>query len=243
MPLWKLPPVLLIACLASAQSFDVATLKSSPPPRTDAIDINIGTARNGRVTLTNATLSDCLKFAYGLVSDAQLSGPDWINSGVVRFDIDGRAPAGTSRDQLLLMLRTLLTERLKLVLHYEDRERSFLALVVGKGGPKFLESKPDPEARARNITFGGRISAVQLSMSTLAVLLSRFERQTIMDRTRLSGSYDLKLEWAMANSNEGAAGPSIYTALPEQLGLKWESRKGPLDVLVIDRAEKTPAEN
>ena len=232
----KLAPGLLIACLASAQSFDVATLKVSPPPTGNTFDINLGTARNGRVTLTNATLGDCLKFAYGLVSDAQLSGPDWINSGAIRFDIDGRAPADTSRDQLLLMLRTLLTERLKLVLHHEDRERSFLALVIGKGGPKFRESKPDPEARARNITFGGRISAVQLSMNTLTLLLSRFEHQTIVDRTGLSGSYDVKLEW-------GNDGPSIYTALPEQLGLKLESRRGPLDVLVVDRAEKTPAEN
>jgi len=77
-------------------------------------------------------------------------------------------------------------------------------------------------------------------MSTLAVLLSRFERQTIVDRTGLPDSYDLKLEWVLS---PGADGLPIYTALQEQLGLKLESRKGPLDVLVIDHAEKTPAEN
>jgi uncharacterized protein (TIGR03435 family) len=195
------------------------------------------------VTLTNATLGDCLKFGYELVSDAQLSGPDWINSGDIRFDIDGRAPGDTPRDQLLLMLRTLLAERLKLAIHHEDRQRSYLALVVGRGGPKVSASKPDPEARARNVTFAGRISGVELSMSTLAVLLSRFERQTIVDRTGLRDSYDLKLEWALSSGADGAAGPSIYTALQEQLGLKLESRKGPLDVLVVDHAEKTPAEN
>jgi uncharacterized protein (TIGR03435 family) len=236
----KIVPGLLIACLASAQSFEVATLKLSPPPQGNDININIGTARNGRLTLTNATLGDCLKFAYGLVSDAQLSGPDWVSSGDIRFDIDGRAPVDTPRDQLLLMLRTLLTERLKLREHPEARAVSFLALVIGKGGPKFSTSKPDAEARSHNMTFGGRISGVQLTMSTLAVLLSRFERQTIVDRTGLRGSYDLKLEWALS---PGADGPSIYTALQEQLGLRLESRKGPLDVLVVDHAEKTPVGN
>jgi uncharacterized protein (TIGR03435 family) len=243
MYLFKVAPCLLIACLASAQSFDVATLKLSPPLTGNAININIGAARNGRVTLANATLGDCLKFAYELVSDAQLSGPDWISSSDIRFDIDGRAHADTPRDQLLLMLRTLLAERLKLVVHHEERERSFLALVIGKGGPKFSASKPDPEARTRDVTFGGRISGVQLSMSTLAVLLSRFERQTIVDRTSLRGLYDLKLEWALSPGADAATGPSIYTALQEQLGLKLESRKGPLDVLIVDHAEKTPAEN
>ncbi len=95
MYLSKVARGLLIASLASAQPFEVATLKLSPPPQSNAININIGTARNGRVTLTNAILSDCLKFAYGLVSDAQLSGPDWINSGAIRFDIEGRSPADT----------------------------------------------------------------------------------------------------------------------------------------------------
>lgn len=242
MNLLRLLPGLLIVVPASAQSFEAATLKVSPPPQGNEININIGTARNGRVTLGNATLSDCLRFAYGLVSDAQLSGPDWIRTGV-RFDIDGRAPAETPRDQLLLMLRTLLAERLNLMVHNEQRELPFLALVTGKDGPKFSESKADPDARARNITTGGHISAVQLSMPLLAVLLSRFERQTILDRTGLSGSYDVKLEWALPPGADGAAGPSIYAALPEQLGLKLESRKGPVDVLVIDHAEKTPAAN
>jgi uncharacterized protein (TIGR03435 family) len=240
--LLKVAPGLLIAALANAQSFEVATLKLSPPPQGNEININIGTARNGRVTLGNATLSDCLRFAYGLVSDAQLAGPDWIRSGV-RFDVDGRAPADTPRDQLLLMLRTLLAERLKLMVHNDQRELPFLALVTSKGGPKFSESKADPDARARNVTAGGHISAVQLSMPVLAVLLSRFERQTILDRTGLTGSYDVKLEWALPPGADGAAGPSIYTALQEQLGLKLESRKGPVDVLVVDHAEKTPAEN
>ena len=85
------------------------------------------------MTLTNATLSNCPKFAYGLVSDAQLSGPDWINSGAIRFDVDGRASADTSRDQLLLMLRTLLAERLKLVIPSTiQRDLLLLALTIGK---------------------------------------------------------------------------------------------------------------
>jgi uncharacterized protein (TIGR03435 family) len=85
-------------------------------------------------------------------------------------------------------------------------------------------------------------------MQLLATLLSRFERETVVDMTGLKGLFDVKLEWtpdggAVPAVLDGASGPSVFTALQEQLGLKLEPRKGPIDVLVIDHAEKTPAEN
>src|ERR1700740_2434639 len=97
--------------------FEVATVKSSPPAAADLININLGRVQNGTVTFTNASLSDCLKFAYGIVSDAQLQGPDWIKSKSVRFDIVAQAPPDTPRPQLELMLRKLFADRLKVVLH------------------------------------------------------------------------------------------------------------------------------
>src|SRR5579864_2253090 len=108
----------------ASPAFEVATLKQSPPPPGDAININLGAVRNGTLTLANASLSDCLRFAYGLVSDAQLAGPDWLKSKAVRFDIVAKAPPDTPRDQFPLMLRPLLAERLKLAFHYEKRELS-----------------------------------------------------------------------------------------------------------------------
>jgi uncharacterized protein (TIGR03435 family) len=250
---------LLIGLHLSAQppiSFEVATVKSSPPLSGDRININLGTVRNGTLIFTNASLSDCLKFAYGIVSDAQISGPDWIKSKEVRFDVVAKVPPGTAGDQLPLMLQALLADRLKLALHHESRELPFLALVVGKNGSKVRESQTAAPGAAGNSAFRGHIVGQQMSMQLLATLLSRFERQIVIDMTGLKGSYEVKLEWTpdenrpIAGAAGGAqtgidagAGPSIFTAVQEQLGLKLESRKGPLDVVVVDHAEKVPAEN
>ena len=229
--------------------FEVATVRTSPPPPGDLININLGTVRNGKVTFGNASLSDCLKFAYGIVSDEQIAGPDWIKSKAVRFDIVAQAAPGTERDQLQLMLQSLLADRLKLVLHHEQKELSFLALVVGKNGPKMREATPG--AAASNDNMGGRarhIFSNQMSMGLLATLLSRFEREIVVDQTGMKGLFEVKLEWTpddgtAAAGNDAASGPSIFTAVQEQLGLRLESRKGPLDVLVVDHAEKVPVDN
>jgi uncharacterized protein (TIGR03435 family) len=218
---------------AQAPAFDVATVKRSAPPNSDRIDMNLGTLRNGTLTLTNVTLSDCLKYAYGLVSNEQIAGPDWITSKAILFDIVAQTPPATSRENVQLMLQTLLNERLKLVLHHEPKESRFLALVVGKSGPKF---HPAPGVGG-NKGLRGRITGSHMTMQLLATLLSRFERQTIVDMTGLAGPYEIKLEW------DTAAGPSIFTAVQEQLGLKLESRKGPLDVLVIDQVDQIPGAN
>src|SRR2546421_8449306 len=95
-----------IAALAQGPSFDVASVKPSPPPAGDVYRANLGTAFHGEVLLSNATLSDCLKFAYGLSSDTQLEGPGWITDKSVRFDIQAKAAPDTPRTQLLEMLQT-----------------------------------------------------------------------------------------------------------------------------------------
>jgi uncharacterized protein (TIGR03435 family) len=99
-----------------------------------------------------------------------------------------------------------------------------------------------------------------MNMQTLATLLSRFERQTVLDKTGLAGFFQVRLEWTPERLRDlplrpdgglpqlngqtiDPAGPSVYTAIQEQLGLRLESRKGPVDVLVVDSADKTPAEN
>jgi len=145
------------------------------------------------------------------------------------------------------MLQTLLTERLKLVVHHEQKELRFLALVEGKGGPKLHEAKAQP---APDTTFNvaGRIVRNQISLPQLALLISRFERQTVMDMTGLKGFYEVKLEWTsddtrVREATDSPLAPSIYTAVQEQLGLKLEARRGPVEVLVVDSAEKVPGEN
>src|SRR5262249_12348635 len=149
-----------------------------------------------------------------------------------------------------LMLRSLLEERFKLQFHREQRRIAHYALVVAKGGPRLRAAEPDP-AGARQSYAKGRIVHSQIRMDTLAMLLSRQLRETVLDRTGLMGIYDVKLEWALdglrpaetAEAEERAAGPSLFTAIQQQLGLKLEARKDPFEVIVVDHGEKAPIAN
>ena len=256
----RLVGALLLAwsAITQAQSpsrlqFDVASLKPSAPAAPgEPIAINLGTYRNGRMTLGNVTLGDCIKYAYGIISDDQIAGPDWAKGGTVRFDIIAQTPPDTSQEQALLMLQSLLAERLKLAVHHEQRPLSFVALTAGRNGVKFGPANPDGPVALRN----GQIIHSRISMQVLAMLLSRFERQIILDTTGLDGFHEIKLIWTpdvfrgrtppgggpiMLNGEAiDPDGPSLATAVSEQLGLRLESRKGPVDVLVIDHAEKVP---
>jgi uncharacterized protein (TIGR03435 family) len=233
------------AGLAAGPEFEVATLKVSPPPEGDSININLGQLRNGRLTLANASLSDCLKFAYGIVADAQLVGEPWIRSKAVRFDIVAQTSPDASREQVQKMLQALLAERLKVVVHHEDRVLPMLALVPAKGGVKLRQAAAGAGNDGRNPATRGRIVAGGMTLELLATLLSRFERDTVVNATGLTGQYEFRLEWApdTTTATEPPAGPSLSTALREQLGLVLEARRRPLDVLVVDHAEKSPVEN
>jgi uncharacterized protein (TIGR03435 family) len=236
------------ASAAALPHFDVASLKPGQTILGDKININLGTLSHGTLTLTNASLADCLSYAYGLTDKNQIDGADWIKSKAVRFDIVAKAPADAPLDQVRLMLQALLTERFQLALHREQKDLSYLALLAGKKGPKLQEAIPDSDASG-NKSLGGRIYSNSMSMITLAMLLSRFTGQTVLDMTGLHGTYDLKLDWTPENAStpadsiDGDSGPSLFAAVEQQLGLKLEVRKGPVEILVIDRAERVPIQN
>jgi uncharacterized protein (TIGR03435 family) len=223
---------------ASVKPVDVSTLG-------DSISMNIGTVRNGEVTFGNATLNDCIRFAYGVASDAQISGPEWIRAKRYLYNIDAKAAPGTSSAQLQAMMQTLLAERFRIVTHREQKEMSYYALEPAKGGVKMPSVKEVPDG-FHGTNFGGRIDNI-MPMQKLAYLLSRFETERpIIDRTGLDGTYQVKLSWTLRqteNANPDATETSLFTALEEQLGLKLEARKGPVDVLVVDSAEKIPTAN
>jgi uncharacterized protein (TIGR03435 family) len=233
-------------CQAQSPAFDVATVKMGGPVEANGnININTGKILNGVVTLSNATLSDCLKFAYSLTTDVQIAGPEWINQKQVRFEVTGKAAPTTSDDQLPLMLQTLLKERFQIALHTEQREMTHYELVIGKNGPKLKESIVAPGEATGTARLDG-IRSNRMQMNRLAALISRMTRMPVLDRTGLTGFYQFDLRYANEVSKEpeeNPAGPSIFTAVQEQLGLKLESKKGPVDVLVIDHAEKIPVEN
>jgi uncharacterized protein (TIGR03435 family) len=228
-----------------AQSFEVASVKVAPVLNGDPYRINLGTVQHDTVTLTNASLADCIRFAYGLTSDSQLSGPDWIKSKELRYDIVAKTPPNTPHEQLLQMMQALLAERFNLALHPEDRELAYYALVTAKTGPKMREATNAPAGNLEGVQGQLRIVGNRMSMSTVATLLSRYMRAFVVDQTKLSGPFEVKLVWTPDDRPipDDQRGPSVFTAVQEQLGLKLESRKGPMEVLVVDRAKKTPIEN
>jgi uncharacterized protein (TIGR03435 family) len=243
----RIPVAALFAFLTLAPvhgqrlEFEVATVKvPASVPIGSSIGINLGTFRNGTLTMTNVTLNECVQFAYSLISQDQVSGPDWINSRETRFEIVGKAAADASLDDARHMLRSLLADRLKLSVRTEQRPYSFVAVVPAKNGSKLTpasERNGPPGSGAP-----GRIVGQQMPMSVLMSLLSRFEGQLFVDRTGLTGRYQIHLEWAPGN-DATRNGPSLSEALEEQLGLRMERRREPLDVVIVERAERIPADN
>jgi uncharacterized protein (TIGR03435 family) len=157
-------------------------------------------------------------------------------------------------------MKSLLKDRFKLEFHRETKELPTYALVVGKGGSKLKKSEiedggSDRPGRGGMMRMGrGQINAQGIPMAGLANQLSQQLGRSVIDKTELTGDYDIKLEWT-PDANEGGAfrgaeaheearpeGPSLYTALQEQLGLKLESSKGMVEILTVDKAEK-PSEN
>jgi uncharacterized protein (TIGR03435 family) len=237
--------LLLPVCVALAQpAFDVASVKPSPPATGDSININLGTSSHGVVTLTNTTLSECLRYAYDLVGEDQISGPEWMRDRSLRVDIVAQAPPDTANDQLLLMLQRLLAERFRLTLHREPRPVAHLELSIAKNGPKLAEAKEGAPPFAQS--YGrGLLARRHLTTHTLAVLLSRQLRQIVIDKTGLTGFYDIQIEWTPdgAPPDTVADHPDIFAALQQQLGLKLEAKKTPIDIVVVDHAEKAPVGN
>lgn len=192
----------------------------------------------GRCVITDGRLSHLIAMAYGLAGVGFIrNAPDWVISGSERFTIEARAedPERATEQQLLQMLQALLENRFKLKYHREQRETSGFALLAAKGGWK-LVSAADPAAamsvhsqrKANPVSFDLR----SCPMATLANILSTFGPGPVVDRTGLDGSYDIKLSW------NDTAGPSLVTALKEQLGLRLEPAKVPTSIFVIESAER-----
>jgi len=184
--------------------------------------------------------------------------------GELHYEIVAKGPAGTRPNQLAEMLQTLLAERFKLEVHRETREASGFALVVAKNGPKLEETKvnpDDPERGSARITGrqegGGRIEAKGFTMAQLASNLSNLLGRPVADLTQLTGAYDFSLEYSHSDSRgdlmvvtiNGAPPPepaepgvSAFNSI-QDLGLKLETGKVPLDTIVVDRVEKIPTGN
>ncbi|MBZ5675996.1 MAG: TIGR03435 family protein [Acidobacteriia bacterium] len=225
----------------------------------------------------NVTLKELMGFAYRLQQFQISGGPRWIGSD--RFDIEGKAEdPNIDFDRVRLMLQSLFEDRFKLKVHRETKQSAVYALVVGKGGSKIKLSRdqspenvdgPSPPGAGPNhgaIRIGvGNLVGNAVTLSWFATMLSQRLDRLIVDKTSLTGRFDIRLQWT-PNAGEypfdpggnrlptsiidmngttvtlDPSGPSIFSAIQEQLGLRLESAKAPVDVLVIDRVER-PSEN
>jgi uncharacterized protein (TIGR03435 family) len=199
---------------------------------------------------SNIDLKTLIANAYGVKVDQISGGPGWIDSN--RYDIEakvvaanGSTPQPIAREQRSLMLRSLLADRFKLAVHNETKELPVFDLVVANKGPKLQPAKPD-EPSKNSTTFSNssvQLTATAVQLSALATQLSYQLHSPIIDKTGLTGTYDITLQWAPDQGAAGAdsPGPSIFTAVQEQLGLKLNPSKGPVDTLVIDHVQQPTA--
>jgi uncharacterized protein (TIGR03435 family) len=238
--------VAILAIAAQGQSFDVASVKPNRAGIGENAPREKITASPGSLTMQNVSLQTCIKWAYGL-RDFQISGPGWLSSE--RYDIAAKASGPATEQELRLMLRALLADRFKLKTRTETKEKPVYALVVAKNGPKLHRSLDDDPSFG---PVGGELVFRNFSMPDLADRLSSrpFKLDLpVLDRTGLDGRFDFALKLAngpdeLKHTLEGMEqGPSIFVYFQDQLGLKLESRKGPIEMLILDSGEKIPAAN
>lgn len=225
-----------------------------------------GGVGNGGSVNRNVTVKMLIVTAYRIQEFQISGGPAWIASE--RFDVEGKADDPKADfDQLRLMLQSLLEDRFSLKVHRETKETAVYALVIGKKGlkirPSADQTSPDVNGPTPPGSTGPNHGAFRFgpgSMIGNAVTLSLFSRflsqrldRVVIDRTNLAGRFDIHLQWTPDNgenpssshtsyiAQSGESGPSIFTAVREQLGLRLEPAKGAVELLVIDHVESPTA--
>jgi uncharacterized protein (TIGR03435 family) len=260
--------VVSFCCIANAQelattpAFEVSTVRpSSPDTRGSNLDLGADAIRS-----SNLPVMFLLKFAFNLnggSDDQIIGGPSWVSS--LPFDIRAKVDeeaaariAGMSTDDRIAttrkMVQTLLADRFQLKVHHESRELRVLALMIAKGGSKLTAVSDTPASSTTGAGSwtglhnprAGETEGRDVPVALLVNALSskpEIGGRLVVDETGLTGKYSFKLTWVpedrhAAVDDPGAGGPSLFTAIQEQLGLKLETQKAPVDCLVIDHIEQ-----
>jgi uncharacterized protein (TIGR03435 family) len=251
-----------LAAQSDAPRFDVASVK---PNLGSSGTSTWSLLPSGRFAATNSELRMLIFNAYGVTPDRLLGGPDWIKSD--RFDILASTAPGASESTMLTMLQALLADRFKLVLRREARETAVYSLVIAENDGRVekalrpVDCKASPtESKAAVGKVASRCSALLMrqpgtgmsayqsegvTLNELANTLSRRVGRPVINRTGLAGEFQFELSW-LQDLQAGAAaapapandGPTLFTALQDQLGLKLESGRGPVEFLVIESVER-----
>jgi uncharacterized protein (TIGR03435 family) len=228
---------------AQSPAFEAASVRQSNHAA-NGDEVHVESAP-GSLTIRGVSLRFCIEWAYS-VPPFQVDAPAWLSDD--GFDIVAKASAPVDDVQLRLMLRTLLTERFGLKVHTTRKELPVYALTLAPGGPKFKTSTTEGSPSFGN---DGRanMTAKRVSMSEFASKISEPLGRPVVDATGLKGRYDIQINVTSYMSEPPAKGGELdvmsllFTALQKQLGVKLVSRKDTVDVLVVDHAEKLPAEN
>ena len=239
--------------------FTVATIKPSNP---NGLGQGFG-FRGQDMTTTNTTVNWLITLAYNMHAHQVIGGPGWLSSD--KYDVVGRpdTPGQPSRDQMKLMIQKLLADRFQLKFHIEKRELPAYTITVLKAGPKFAVSQADPKSLAFGVGFGRApgggmtLTVINAPLDSMAnALQGNLLDQPVVNQTGLTGKYDFNLKFtpdASQMPNLGPlppapaaadldAPPDIFAAFQQQLGLKLESTKTAVDVMVIERIER-PSDN
>jgi bla regulator protein BlaR1 len=259
----------LFAAMPAAAHVVIAQATPTPPANTDSPTFAVSVVKpsgsdsvrsikfspGGRLTARNATVRLLIKIAYDLNDDELTGGPAWI--GLKRFDVDATpdVPDGNVVDQVRnrQRLQGLLADRFQLDLRSEMRMMSTYALVVAKSGPKLKKSQAQ-DAPTQFHANAGEVMLTNATLDQFAYAVSDWVRQPVLNQTGLDGKFDLRLEWTpdqpMATADSTGAppdqpvnsGPTIFTALQQQLGLSLQPRKNQALCKVVNRVQ-LPSEN
>jgi uncharacterized protein (TIGR03435 family) len=249
---------------AQSPAFEVASIKRNDSGSSNASSRALP---GGRVSMTNRTLRDIVREVYRLPMSQIAGGPEWVDKD--HWDIVAKAEGDPGFERIVVMMQGLLAERFKVVLHREPREQSIYALVFARAdrklGPQIRPSSVDCDALVKaaaarggmpprtenqrplcgtSVTYGKMMTSAT-TMADLVRVLTGWAGRSIVDKTGLSGTFDIDLTWTPepAATAGGPApapseGASLFTAIQEQLGLKLDAQRGPVEMLVIGSAER-----
>jgi uncharacterized protein (TIGR03435 family) len=239
---------LLGLALAQARpSFEVLSVK---PMTSNSPGMSMQT-NPGRFFTRGSNLKFLIQYAYRMKSFQISGGPDWMNTD--RFEIEGKFNAGENKDnddKLLLMLQSALEDRFKLKFHRETKDAPVFELTVAKNGPKLTPASNEPIPTGGNrgggfatLTSTRTLRSRGATMANFAAFLSDSLGRAVIDKTGLDGKFDITLEYSDDTAPVAAGEPStraasLFTALQEQLGLKLETGRGPVELFVVDSAQK-----
>jgi uncharacterized protein (TIGR03435 family) len=231
-----------------AARFEVATVKPTIPDNPGGYALNC--SNGAGFVAKEQTLLSLIEWAYDLPhgTNRVLGGPNWMSSTESRFEVHGKVERPVSFEECRLMVQSLLGDRFRIMLHWETRELPVYTMTVGKKGPKLHRAGEDPKVLS-SVTLNGApiqigdgyrttASGRGMSMEELARLLTRLPAvgRTVIDKTGIDGFYGFSLDYALTFGDENH--PDIFAALQQQLGLRLESTKAPVEIILVDHAER-----